>query len=125
MNQKMEKNLFEKFEFLIPFLLFIVFLALTLPGISWGAPSTWHPDEIVVRSIKALLDAEYRFDEVNFDYPTLPQYVMYGLGKVVLGLGYSEKEVLISARVLSAVLAGLTILLTYIITRRVGGNLWV
>ena len=71
--------------------LFILFLALTLPGISWGAPATWHPDEIVVRSIKALFDPEYRFDEVNFDYPTLPQYVMYGLGKMILGLGSSEK----------------------------------
>ena len=122
MNQK---PFFEKYEFLIPLLLFIVFLALTLPGISWGAPSTWHPDEIVVRSIKALFDPEYRFDEVNFDYPTLPQYVMYGLGKLVLGLGYGEKEILLSARVLSAILAGLTILLTYLIARRLGGSIGV
>ena len=125
MNQKMEKTFFEQYEFLIPFLLFIVFLALTLPGISWGAPSTWHPDEIVVRSIKALFDAEYRFDEVNFDYPTLPQYVMYGLGKMILGLGSSEKEILVAARVLSAILAGLTVLLTYLIARRAGGSIWV
>ena len=115
----------EKYEFLIPFLLFIVFLALTLPGISWGAPSTWHPDEIVVRSIKALFDPEYRFDEINFDYPTLPQYVMYGLGKMILGLGSSEKEILVAARVLSAILAGLTVLLTYVIARRAGGSIWV
>jgi hypothetical protein len=90
-----QKTLLEKYEFLIPLALFMLFLALTLPGISWGAPSTWHPDEIVVRSIKALFDPEYHFDEVNFDYPTLPQYVMYGLGKLVLGLGYGEKEILI------------------------------
>ena len=125
MNQKMEKTFFEKYEFLIPFLLFIVFLALTLPGISWGAPSTWHPDEIVVRSIKALLDDEYRFDEVNFDYPTLPQYVMYGLGKMILGLGSSEQEILVAARVLSAILAGMTVLLTYLIARRAGSSIWV
>src|SRR5574342_190529 len=122
MNQK---TFLEKYESLIPLLLFIVFLALTLPGISWGAPSTWHPDEIVVRSIKVLFDPEYRFDEVNFDYPTLPQYVMYGLGRLVLDLGYREKEILISARVVSAILAGLTVLLTYLITRRIGGNIWV
>lgn len=122
MNQK---AFLEKYEFLIPLGLFMLFLSLTLPGISWGAPDTWHPDEIVVRSMKALFDAEYRFDEVNFDYPTLPQYVMYGLGKLVLGLGYSDREILISARVLSAILAGLTILLTYLITRRVGGSVYV
>jgi hypothetical protein len=125
MNQKMEKTFFEKYEFLIPFLLFILFLTLTLPGISWGAPNTWHPDEIVVRSIKALFDPEYHFDEVNFDYPTLPQYVMYGLGKVILALGYTEKEILVSARVLSAILGGLTVLLTYLIARRAGGSIWV
>lgn len=122
MNQK---SFLEKYEFLIPLLLFIVFLTLTLPGISWGAPATWHPDEIVVRSIKALFDPAYRFDEDNFDYPTLPQYVMYGLGKVVLGLGYSEREILISARALSAILAGLTIILTYILARHVGGSVYV
>lgn len=122
MNQK---SFVEKYEFLIPLLLFIVFLALTLPGISWGAPATWHPDEIVVRSIKALFDPAYRFDEDNFDYPTLPQYVLYGLGKIVLGLGYSEREILISARALSAILAGLTVILTYILARRVGGSVYV
>ena len=123
MNQKAEKTFFEKYGFLIPFMLLVIFLALTLPGISWGAPNVWHPDEIVVRSIKALFDTEYRFDEVNFDYPTLPQYVMYGLGKVVIGLGYSEKEILVSARVLSAILAGITIIITYLIARRVGGSI--
>jgi len=124
MNPKNLKNLFEKYEFLIPLLLFVVFLALTLPGISWGAPSTWHPDEIVVRSINALT-SDYHFDEGNYDYPTLPQYVMYGLGKIVLASGYSDKEVLISARVLSAILAGLIVVTTYYITRRAGGNMYV
>ena len=125
MNRYIRISPLAKHETLIALLLFILFLALTLPGISWGAPEGWHPDEIVGRSIKALFEPEYRFDEVNFDYPTLPQYVMYGLGKIVMGLGYSLREILISARVLSAILAGLTILLTYTITRRVGGSLFV
>ena len=102
MNQK---TFLEKYEFLIPLGLFILFLVLTLPGISWGAPAMWYPDEIVARSMKALFEPEYHFDEVNFDYPTLPQYVMYGLGKVILSLGYLDREILISARVLSAVTA--------------------
>jgi Dolichyl-phosphate-mannose-protein mannosyltransferase len=51
--------------------------------------------------------------------------VMYGLGKVLLGLGYSDREILISARVLSAILAGLTIVLTYRIVRRVDGSIQV
>ena len=41
-----------RYEFIIPLSLFLVFLGVTLLGISWGAPNVWHPDEIVVRSIK-------------------------------------------------------------------------
>jgi 4-amino-4-deoxy-L-arabinose transferase-like glycosyltransferase len=108
-------------EYLIPLALFLVFLAVTLPGISWGAPSVWHPDEIVVRSLKAL-DGEWKFSETNFDYPDLPQYTMYWLGKLVLALGYGKTEILVSARVLSAVLAGLVIVLTYLIARRASGS---
>ncbi len=109
-------------EYLIPLALFLVFLAVTLPGISWGAPSVWHPDEIVVRSMKAL-DGEWKFSETNFDYPDLPQYAMYWLGRLVLALGYGKVEVLVSARVLSATLAGLVIVLTYFIARRAGGSI--
>jgi len=121
MNSKTNKSFFEKYEFIIPLALFVVFLALTLPGISWGAPSTWHPDEVVIRSIKAL-HGEWKFSEKNFDYPDLPQYAMFWLGKVVLRLGYTDKEVLIASRALSAVLAGLTIVIVYIIVRRAGCN---
>jgi len=110
-------------EFLIPLALFILFLAMTLPGISWGAPSGWHPDEIVVRSIKAL-QGEWQFSEINFDYPDLPQYAMYWLGKAVMAMGYGAEDLLVPARVLSASLAGLTIVLTYLIARRAGGSVY-
>src|SRR5260221_8649751 len=124
MNSKAEKSFFEKYEFVIPLALFVLFLIFTLPGISWGAPDTWHPDEIVVRSIKAL-HGEWQFSTINFDYPDLPQYAMFWLGKIVLALGQTDKEVLIASRVLSAVLAGLTVVLTYIITRRINGNIFI
>lgn len=110
-------------EFLIPLTLFILFLAFTLPGITWGAPSVWHPDEIVVRSIKAL-QGEWQFSEINFDYPDLPQYAMYWLGKVILALGYSPTEIMIASRVLSAMLAGFTVVLTYKIARLTGASIY-
>lgn len=116
-----EKSVLEKYEFIIPLVIFLVFLAITLPGISWGGLNGWHPDEIVVRSIKAL-HGQWQFDEINFDYPSLPQYVMFGLGKMILALGYTDLEVLIASRVLSAALVGLTIVLTYFITRRITNN---
>jgi 4-amino-4-deoxy-L-arabinose transferase-like glycosyltransferase len=119
-----EKSFLKKYEFLIPLALFVIFLAITLPGISWGGLNSWHPDEIVVRSIKAL-HGEWKFDEINFDYPSLPQYVMFGLGKLILAMGYTDLEVLIASRILSAVLAGLTIVLTYIITRLISNHIYV
>ena len=114
----------KRYEFIIPLLLFALFLVFTLPGISWGAPSTWHPDEVVVRSIKAL-HGEWKFSEINFNYPDLPQYVMFWLGKSILALGYSDTEILIASRILSAVVAGLTILIVYVITRRAESNIYV
>jgi len=123
MNSKIKKSFFAKYEFIIPLALFILFLLFTLPGISWGAPDGWHPDEIVGRSIKALY-GEWQFSEINFDYPDLPQYAMFWLGKIVLALGKTDTEVLIASRVLSAVLAGLTVVLTYMITRHISNNLY-
>ncbi len=112
----------KKYEFIIPLFLFLAFLALTLPGISWGAPDGWHPDEIVQRSIKAL-HGEWIFDSTNFDYPSLPSYVMFGLGKLMLGFGKTDRDIMIACRILSAILAGASIILTYVITRRVGGSI--
>jgi hypothetical protein len=110
-----------RFEFLIPLILFIIFLSVTLPGISWGAPSIWHPDEVVYIAIHAL-QGQTEFDSSNFNHPHLPIYMMLGLGKILIALGQTEKEVLIAARVLSAVLVGLTIVLSYVIPRRIGYN---
>src|SRR6185369_2786055 len=124
MNSKPGKSFFEKYKFLIPLVLFILFLAFTLPGISWGAPDLWHPDEIVVRSIKAI-SGEWQFSQTNFDYPDLPQYVMFGLGKILIAFGQTKQGIIIGARILSAVLAGLTVVLSYLITRRMGGNVYV
>ena len=44
------------------------------------------------------------------------------LGKLVLALGYGKTQILVTARILSAILAGLTIVLTYLIARRAGGS---
>src|SRR4026209_2622626 len=90
----------QKYEFVIPLALFAVFLAITLPGISWGAPNIWHPDEIVYVSIHALYE-HTEFDVSNFNHPHLPIYLMLGLGKLLVALGGSVREVLIGARVLS------------------------
>lgn len=122
MTSTQNQSRLEKSEWIIPLGLFLLFLAFTLPGISWGAPATWHPDEIVVRSIKAV-HGEWQFSELNFDYPDLPQYAMYWLGKAILALGGVDGDILVASRIFSAVLAGLTIVLTYHLARQVGGSI--
>jgi len=119
-----QKPLVEKYQFLIPLLLFAAFLAFTLPGVSWGAPDIWHPDEVVYISIRSLY-SDIDFDSSNFNHPHLPIYAMLWLGKIVLALGQTDREVLIAARILSAVLAGLTVVLAYLIPRRMGYNVYV
>ncbi|MDX1378492.1 MAG: phospholipid carrier-dependent glycosyltransferase, partial [Anaerolineales bacterium] len=113
------KSLLEEHEWIIPSGLFILFMGFSLPSISWGAPNGWHPDEIVYIAIRAL-QSDYDFDASNFNHPHLPIYAMFGLGKMILALGQTQREVLIAARVLSASLAGLTVVLAYFIPRRMG-----
>ena len=108
-------------EWLIPVGLFMLFLLITLPRIAWGAPDLWHPDEIVKEAGTALF-GDYQFDEENFDYPSLPKYVLYGIGKVVYSLGYDRADFIIAARSLSAVLVGLVVALAYALTRLLGGK---
>ena len=123
-SQYQTATILQKYEFIVPAMLFVLFLALTLPGISWGAPIGWHPDEIVARSINAL-HGKWKFSEINFDYPDLPQYAMFFLGKLLLSIGKTDGDILVASRVLSAALAGLTVVLAYIIARRIGGSVQV
>src|SRR5215216_1367566 len=119
--QRADQAFLEKYEFIIPLALFLLFIVFTLPGIAWGAPDIWHPDEIVYISIRSLHE-NVDFDSSNFNHPHLPIYAMLGLGKLLIALGQTDREVLIAARVLSAILVGLTIVLTYSIPRRMGYN---
>jgi len=76
----------------------------------------------MIRSLNTL-QGEWKFSQINFDYPDLPQYTIFFLGKLILALGYTEWEIIIASRVLSAVLVGLTIILTYNIARRMGSSI--
>ena len=117
--RRVDPAFLERYEFLIPLTLFLIFIAFTLPGIAWGAPNIWHPDEIVYISIRSLHE-NVDFDSSNFNHPHLPIYAMLGLGKLLVAFGQTDREVLIAARILSAVLVGLTIVLAYLIPRQMG-----
>jgi hypothetical protein len=47
---------------------------------------------------------------------------MFFLGKIILNLGKTDGDILVASRILSAALAGLTVVLTYLIARRIGGG---
>jgi hypothetical protein len=119
--RKISKTFFSV-EIWIPIFLGLIFFVITAPGTSWGAPDLWHPDELV-RRVRAALEGELRFDTTNFDYPSLPKYVMYGIGKAVYGLGYSLKNFVVTARLFSVLLGSLIVGLLYKVTRLMGGDI--
>lgn len=114
---------FVQYEKIIPFVLSLLFIGITAPGISWGTPQVWNPDELVIRVDEAL-HGGWEFDTTNFDYPSLPKYAMYAVGKVVYGLGYSRSVFIQSARFMTVLLGGLIVLLIYGITRMSGGSIY-
>ncbi|HZD55542.1 MAG TPA: phospholipid carrier-dependent glycosyltransferase [Anaerolineales bacterium] len=112
-----------QYEKIIPFVLSLLFIGITTPGISWGTPEVWNPDELVIRVDEAL-HGGWEFDTTNFDYPSLPKYAMYAVGKVVYGLGYSRSAFIQSARFITVLLGGAIVLLIYWITRMSGGGIY-
>jgi len=110
---------------LLAVLLFAAFLTVSIPGVSWGTPAIWNPDELVAR-VALALNGELEFDqtEPNFNSPSLPKYVMYGVGRVVYSLGYDRATFIITARVVSAILGGLAVVLAFLTVRLMGGKVW-
>ena len=111
------KSFLQKHEKWIPLLLALLFIALTASGLA----TMNNPDELVHRVEKAL-EGRWEFDETNFDYPSLPKYVMLGVGKIAFSLGFGEHFHSI-ARFLSVLLGAGVIFLTYWIARKMGGSI--
>ncbi len=120
------EKILAKYEKFIPLALFLLFLLVTLPGISWGAPSLWNPDELVWR-VNMALGGEMKFDETepDYNYPSLPKYTMYGVGWLVRQAGGSQTDVIVSARLISVLLGGLTVILIYNIAKLAGANIYI
>ncbi len=112
-----------KHEILLPAFIFLLFLAFSLPGVNWGVPALWNPDELVWRADSALR-GEMIFDETepDFNYPSLPKYVMFAIGRVTYGMGYSSSIFIIAARSFSALLGALSGVLIYYLTRMIGAK---
>ena len=122
MQQRLTSFLIQN-EIIFPVFIFFLFLAASIPGVNWGVPALWNPDEMVWR-VDSALRGEIIFDETepDFNYPSLPKYVMYGVGKIVYGLGYSSSDFIISARVVSALLGAISGVLIYYLARTISAN---
>jgi 4-amino-4-deoxy-L-arabinose transferase-like glycosyltransferase len=107
----------------IPLFLFLLFLAVAIPGITWGLPALWNPDELVWR-VSSALRGELVFDETepDFNYPSLPKYVMFAVGKAVFGLGFADYAFFTAARMVSALLGALVAVLVYSLARDLGAS---
>ena len=121
------KNKFDLFfsrrEFFLPLILFALFLAASLPGITWGAPALWNPDELVWR-VDMALNGAMQFDvtEPDYNYPSLPKQVMYLIGSITYGLGRSSFAFIVAARSFSSILGAVVAVLVYRIARLIGAN---
>lgn len=114
---------FSRYEFVIPLFIFVIFLAVSLPGNSWGAPALWNPDELIWRVDQALAgNMQFDVTEPDFNYPSLPKYVMYAIGYVTYGMGRSGYAFIVAARTFSAVLGALAGGLIYYLARMIGAN---
>ncbi|MEK6752818.1 MAG: phospholipid carrier-dependent glycosyltransferase [Chloroflexota bacterium] len=116
-------SFFSRYEFSIPLFIFLLFFAVSLPGVSWGAPALWNPDELVWR-VDSALRGEMIFDvtEPDFNYPSLPKYVMYVIGSLVYGTGRSSFAFIVAARSFSCLLGALAGALVYSTARMIGAN---
>ncbi|MBE7433556.1 MAG: phospholipid carrier-dependent glycosyltransferase [Anaerolineales bacterium] len=114
---------FSRREFLLPLTLFVLFLVASLPGIQWGAPALWNPDELVWR-VDMALNGAMQFDvtEPDYNYPSLPKYVMYAIGSITYGTGRSSFAFIVAARCFSAFLGAIAGVLIYYLARKIGAR---
>ncbi|GJQ36842.1 MAG: hypothetical protein JETCAE01_28520 [Anaerolineaceae bacterium] len=114
---------FSRREFLLPLTLFALFLVASLPGIQWGAPALWNPDELVWR-VDMALNGAMQFDvtEPDYNYPSLPKYVMYAIGSITYGTGRSSFAFIVAARCFSAFLGAIAGVLIYYLARKIGAR---
>lgn len=111
------ESILTKYVKYLPIILILVFISLNMVGITWGIPEIWHPDAVLKNAVRAL-EGDWEFDTVNFDYPSLPKYIMYGLGWLVLEQGGDKGEIVLAVRFFALFLGSLIIYLTFKITQR-------
>jgi len=122
MTQKMDAWISKNESFIIIILLFAVLLV-NSQGLAWGLPGRWNPDELV-GVVNLALEGLEKFDQTNFDYPSLPKYFMLFLGRMSDALGYPRFDFFLVCRYFSIFLGGMVVWLAYALVRQMGGSYW-
>lgn len=117
------ENFLSKYEALVLILLLAAFLVVNSQALSWGLPASWNPDELARVVIRTLNDGE-PFNQTNFDYPSLPKYVMLLIGRITDSLGYPRTVYFLAARFFSVFLGAMIVWLAYALVRQLGGKRW-
>ena len=125
---------------LVALALFVLALALRLVGLNWGLPTqthwySYHPDE--AQMISAIVSLDFFNGDFNpdfFNYPSLYIYLAAFVHLVASGLGMARPisadptqtwifthDVLLCARMVTALLGAATVSLVFLIARHIGG----
>jgi 4-amino-4-deoxy-L-arabinose transferase-like glycosyltransferase len=121
--------------------IFFAALALRCSGLTWGLPNatrwySYHPDE--AQMLSAILSLDFFGGDFNpdfFNYPSLYIYLSTFTHLLASGLGLAHlpasepsqnalfmRDVLLSARMVTALLGAATAPFVYLTTRRIGGE---
>ncbi len=117
------ENFLSKYESLVLIFLLAAVLLVNSRGLSWGLPAFWNPDELAT-VVEQTLDGNLRFNQTNFDYPSLPKYVMLFIGRVTDSLGYPRSAYFLTARFFTVFLGAMIVWLAYALVRQLGGKRW-
>lgn len=128
------------FKFRAAVAIFVVALALRLLGLSWGLPTemrwySYHPDE--AQMLSAILSLDFFGGDFNpdfFNYPSLYIYLAAFAHLFASGFGLTHaasndpaqaalfaRDVLLCARVVTALLGALTAPIVFLTARKIGG----
>jgi len=127
-------------KFVLSAALFLLALALRIIGLNWGLPTqthwySYHPDE--AQMLSAIVSLDFFTGDFNpnfFNYPSLYIYLAAFAHLVASGLGMARPiaadptqtwmfthDVLLCARVVTALLGAATVPLVFLIARQIGG----
>ncbi len=99
----------------------LLFLLVAIPGIDWGAPGLWNPDELIRRIDFSNID-QPQFNQSDLTYPALPLFLMTIIGNIITFLGKGQYSIMVGVRLISVFLGLLIILSTYLLITRMTSN---